>query len=99
MAEVEVFAPDLMDRSKITAALPGCAVVARVADLGQAPVVIVDLSRPGVVDAIARLVADGRRVIGFGSHVDRATLDAARQAGAEVMVRSAFFSQVAAVVG
>lgn len=94
-----MFAPDLMDRSKITAALPGCTVVARVADLGQAPVVIVDLSRPGVLDAITRLVGEGRRVIGFGSHVDRPTLDAARQAGAEVVVRSAFFSRVGEVVG
>lgn len=99
MADVEVFAPDLMDRSKITAALPGCSIVARVADLGQAPVVVVDLSRPGVLDAVTRLVAEGRRVIGFGSHVDRATLDAAREAGAEVFARSAFFSRVGSVVG
>jgi len=94
MVDVEVYAPDLMDRSKISAALPGCVVARRVADLGHAPVVIVDLSRPGVVEAIGRLVGEGRRVIGFGSHVDRATMDAAAGAGAEVMARSAFFSRI-----
>lgn len=94
MAEVEIFVPDLMDRSKVTAALPGCAVARRVEDLGHAPVIVVDLSRPGVVDAIGRLVGEGRRVIGFGSHVDQATLDAARAAGAEVMARSAFFGRL-----
>lgn len=94
MGDVEVYAPDLMDRSKISAALPGCVVVRRVEDLGHAAVAVVDLSRPGVVEAIGRLAGEGRRVIGFGSHVDRATMDAAASAGAEVMARSAFFGRI-----
>ncbi|GAC1356986.1 MAG: hypothetical protein NVSMB4_17290 [Acidimicrobiales bacterium] len=100
MAEVVVFAPDLMDRSKITAVAPGALVVRSVdAVTGGAGVTIVaDLSRPGVVDALGPWVASGARVIGFGSHVDRALLDTARGSGAEVMARSAFFGRVAEIL-
>lgn len=87
------YVPDLMDRSKVTAARPEVVVVRRLDDLVPAggDTVLVDLSRPGVVDALPGLVARGARVIGFGSHVDRERLDAARATGAEVMARSAFF--------
>jgi hypothetical protein len=58
--------------------------------------VLVDLARPAVRDAIGDLrKATTGRLIGFGSHVDRDVLDAARQAGCdEVLARSAFFSRV-----
>jgi len=65
--------------------------------------VVVDLSRPGVLDAISSIAA-GRgertvRVLGFGSHVDRVLLDEARARGCdEVLARSAFFGDLAAVL-
>jgi hypothetical protein len=98
---LRVFAPDLMDRSKILAAAPGGVVVARVTDLagGAGDTVVVDLSRPGVREAVAGLVAAGARVVGFASHVDRDGLDAARGAGCEVFARSAFFSRVGELLG
>ncbi len=92
------FVPDLMDRSKVAAA-GTVTFVQQPADLtGQpADLVIVDLSRPGVLDALPDLA--GTRVIGFASHVDRALMDAARAAGCtEVLARSVFFSRVADIV-
>jgi hypothetical protein len=88
---VFAFVPDLMDRSRLSGL--DVTFVVTPAELGAAGVddiVVVDLSRPGVLDA---LIATGpARTIGFGSHVDRALLDAARAAGcSEVMARSEFF--------
>ena len=88
---VFAFVPDLMDRSR----LGGLDVtfVARPEDLAPVPgdIVVVDLSRPGVLEALQGL-GDGARTIGFGSHVDTKLLDAARAAGCdEVMARSEFF--------
>ncbi len=98
---VAVFAPDLMDRSKITAVAPDALVVTRIEDIVAAPgdTVIVDLSRPGVIDAVAALVGSGVRVVGFASHVDRETVDRAHAAGCEVFARSAFFSRVGDLLG
>jgi DNA-binding NarL/FixJ family response regulator len=93
---VVAYVPDLMDRSKVAAAGPPVSFVstpdALVDAAPGADVVVVDLGRPGVVDALPALVATGARVVAFGSHVDRATLDSARAAGCEeVLPRSAFF--------
>jgi hypothetical protein len=98
---VFVFAPDLMDRSKIVAAAPASVVVPRAEQLtaGAGDTVVLDLARPGAIAAAGPLVAAGARVVGFASHVDRDGLDAARAAGCEVYARSAFFSRVAALVG
>jgi len=87
VAEVAAYVPDLMDRSK----LGGVRFVRRPEDLVDAeePTVLVDLSRPGVLEVLPRLV--GRRVVGFGSHVDRETLEAARAAGCQALPRSQFF--------
>lgn len=86
------FVPDLMDRSRLAGL--DVTFVARAEELHAAvdgDVVIVDLSRPGVLDALVGVTA-GVRTIGFGSHVDRELLDAARAAGCgEVMARSEFF--------
>ncbi|MEY2477749.1 MAG: hypothetical protein QOG87_3064 [Actinomycetota bacterium] len=86
------FVPDLMDRSRLGGldvtfvARPEELTAAREGDL-----VVVDLARPGVLGAVGGLAA-GVRTIGFGSHVDRDLLDAARAAGCEeVMARSEFF--------
>jgi hypothetical protein len=91
--KILVYAPDLMDRSKIAAALPGARFVGAPVELaGEADLVIVDLSRPGALDALPAITA---RTIGFGSHVDTDLLDAARAAGCdEVLPRSRFFARL-----
>jgi hypothetical protein len=92
---VVAYVPDLMDRSKVSAAVPGATFVSRPVALTEAAagadVVVVDLSRPGVLDVLPLPV----RVVGFASHVDKETLAAAQAAGAVVMARSAFFRDVA----
>jgi hypothetical protein len=90
---VVAYVPDLMDRSRLSAAVPNVSFVPAAAALADAAagadVVIVDLSRPGVLDALPANV----RTVGFGSHVDTALLDAARAAGCDVVVaRSKFFA-------
>ena len=59
------------------------------------------LSRPGVLDAITAVAGvDGRRVIGFGRHTERELLADAGIAGCdEVLARSEFFADPAAVLG
>ena len=97
--KVAAYVPDLMDRSKVAAA-GDVTFVARPADLAgvAADVAVVDLSRPGALEALAPLA--GVRTIGFGSHVDRALLDAARAAGCdEVLPRSAFFARLPELLG
>lgn len=100
MRPVIVLAPDLMDRSRISAALPGARFVHSAAELAHADpdaLVLVDLHRAGVLDAVAAL---DNHVIGFGSHVDDALLDEARAAGcAEVLPRSRFFRRLADLAG
>jgi hypothetical protein len=95
---VVALVPDLMDRSRL-----GGVVDAFVRDVGaladvSADAAVIDLGAAGALDAIGPLVARGVRVIGFGSHVDTARLDAARAAGAVVLPRSRFFSDPAAAV-
>ena len=94
------YVPDLMDRSRIEGAAPGpVRFASSPADLvelaGRADLVVVDLSRPGVLDVLADVSALGVRVVGFGSHVDTDTLAAARSAGCDqVLARSAFFGRL-----
>lgn len=98
--------PDLMDQSKLTARddidvtfVRDPADLAATAREVSATIVVVDLSRPGVLAALAAGDLPGR-VIGFGSHVDRDLLDAARSTGSlEVMPRSQFFGRLDAVLG
>lgn len=100
---VAAFAPDLMDASKIRGTLDGVHMVRNVAKLPavEAQVLLVDLSRPGVIDAIEQLAARANAgagrpyIIGFGSHVDDSLLAAAEQAGCdEVLPRSVFFKRL-----
>jgi hypothetical protein len=96
---VVAYVPDLMDRSKIAAAAPSVVFVRSPAELigADCDVVVVDLSRPGVIEVAGSL--PGRR-IGFGSHVDRQRLASARAAGFhDVMVRSEFFAQLGRLLG
>ena len=94
MTRIAAYVPDLMDRSKVAAA-GGDAVtfVRSPADLAAAgaQLVVVDLARPGVLDALAQL--GDVHSIGFASHVDRELAAAAEAAGCnEVLPRSRFFS-------
>ena len=92
MTRVAAYVPDLMDRSRFSG-IDGVEFVGSPAALAdvEADVVVVDLSRPGVLDALP----EGVRTIGFGSHVDRALLASARAAGIEeVMPRSEFFRRI-----
>jgi hypothetical protein len=96
------YVPDLMDRSKVAAAAPGAVFVGSPADLAaraaEADLVVVDLGRPGVLDALADL--GGVRTIGFASHVAGDVIAAAQTAGCdEVLPRSRFFAQVADLLG
>lgn len=83
------FVPDLMDRSKLT----GVRFVPTVEALRGAAEdeVLLDLGRPGALEAVTGLVAGGKRVVGFVSHVDRATIEAATAAGCEALPRSELF--------
>jgi hypothetical protein len=106
MTRVLALAPDLMDRSRITAALGAeVELVATTGHLRQSldaaagsgsgpEIVVVDLGRRGVLDALPGIrAATGARIVGFGPHVERDLLAAARQAGCdEVVARSVFFS-------
>ena len=101
---VVAYVPDLMDRSKVAAAGPAVSFVATPAALVEAApgadVAVVDLGRRGVADVMPALVATGVRVVAFGSHVDRETLEGARAAGCEeVLPRSAFFRDLPSLLG
>jgi hypothetical protein len=91
---------DLMDRSKISAAIDG-ATFARTADAcADADVVIVDLARFGDQVAPLRAAVPAGRLVCFGPHVDEASAQAATAAGADaVMPRSKFFRDIAAAIG
>lgn len=96
MTRIAAYVPDLMDRSKVAAVAPDAAFVSTPQALADvdADIYVVDLNRPGAVDALAAL--GGRRVVGFASHVDRDTLSAAgEQPGVDAMKRSEFFGRLA----
>jgi hypothetical protein len=98
--------PDLIDRSRIEplAASVGASVrfvddVASLRLLGSDRwhVVIVDLDAAGALTAISALPTS--RSIGFGSHVNRELLDAARESGYdEVVSRSVLFRRLPALI-
>jgi hypothetical protein len=90
---------DLMDRSRISAAIPDAVFVRDAAACSDADVVIIDLARSGGAVGAVRAGVPGARIVGFGPHVDDATADAARAAGADVVLpRSRFFHDPAAAV-
>ena len=92
---VLAYVPDLIDRSKLSGALPGVVLLRRPEELDgcEADLVVVDLGRPGVLEVLPRVRAT--RLIGFASHVDRGALAAARAVGCDAMARSKFFSSLA----
>jgi hypothetical protein len=97
------YVPDLMDRSRVEmagrAAGRPVEFVARPEDLVSAVglgarFVVVDLAPAGVLEVLPRL--GPAHTVGFASHVDKALLAAAREAGCdEVLARSAVFRRLA----
>jgi hypothetical protein len=95
---IAAFVDDLMDRSRLSAALPTVTYVRSPAGL-EASVVIIDLAAHADAVPVVRAALPAARIVAFGSHVDGAVLDAARNAGADVVVpRSRFFRDPAAAV-
>jgi L-alanine-DL-glutamate epimerase-like enolase superfamily enzyme len=100
---IVALAPDLADRSHLASALGDEVTFVPVAALLPAAaagvdVVVVDLTRAGVLDVLVDVIAVAGRVVAFGPHVDTDLLAAATAAGAEVLPRSRFFRDVAAAV-
>jgi DNA-binding NarL/FixJ family response regulator len=86
---------DLMDRSRISAAIPD---VTFMLD-GAADVVIVDIAKSLQTVAEIRAETPGIRIVCYGPHVDDDAAVAARAAGADVvMPRSRFFRDPAAAI-
>ena len=86
---------DLMDRSRISAAIPD---VVFMLD-GTADVVIVDLARGPQVVAEIRAETPAVRIVCYGPHVDEDSATAAAALGADVvMPRSRFFRDPAAAI-
>jgi hypothetical protein len=90
---------DLMDRSKVTAAVPGAEFGRDAASCGGADVVVVDLARFGDDVAAVRAAAPAARIVAFGAHVDEDAFARARADGADAtLARSVFFRDPAAAV-
>lgn len=91
---------DLLDRSKIAAALPEARFGTRPEDCAGAEVVVIDVkAHPGAVTAVRELVP-AARIVAYGRHDNPAALHAAKAAGADVSVpRSRFFHDPVAAVG
>ncbi len=90
---------DLLDRSKIEAAVPGARFAAAPDDCAGADAVVIDVkAHPDTVAAVRKLFP-AARIVAYGRHDDPGALDAARAAGADVALpRSRFFHDPAAAV-
>ena len=92
--------PDLMDRSRVSAALPDATFVRDAPSCAGAAVVLVDLGRHSADVAAVRRAAPTARIVAFGAHVDEERLALARADGADVVLpRSQFFRDPAAAAG
>ena len=90
---------DLMDRSRISAALHEVEFVSDETAADGAALVVIDLARHAGAVAGVRQRCPTARIVAYGSHVDAAALEAAQAAGADaVLPRSRFFRDPAAAV-
>lgn len=98
---IVAYVPDLMDRSRLSGF--GIEFVAGAGALGPAAgptdLVLVDLARPGALDAGIELASLGHRVVGFAPHVDEDLRSRAAAGGVEVLARSRFFRDPATALG
>lgn len=91
---------DLMDRSRLTGALPGLETVSAPAACAEADVVVVDLSRFAAEIPAVRAVAQDATIVGYGPHADRALGEEGLAGGADTVVaRSRFFRDPAGFLG
>jgi hypothetical protein len=98
--DIVAFVDDLMDRSRLSGAIPGVRFGRTVDDAGGADVVIIDLARYRDLVRAVRGTHDAARIIGFGPHVDDEAMESAREDGADLAVpRSRFFRDPAATIG
>jgi hypothetical protein len=96
---VAALVDDLLDRSRLAAALPATTFLTDPGGLGPVDVVVVDLARHAADLALVRGARPEARIVAFGPHVDADALRAARAAGADrVLARSAFFRDPAAAI-
>jgi hypothetical protein len=92
MPRVVALVGDLMDRSRLSTALPDVVFSSDVASCAAANVIVIDLARHGGLVAAARATTPGARIVAFGPHVDDDLLAAARADGADVVLsRMQFF--------
>ncbi|HTK14800.1 MAG TPA: hypothetical protein VL769_00280 [Acidimicrobiia bacterium] len=90
---------DLMDRSRISAAVPDITFVRDAAACAGADVVIIDLARSGRHVRAVRSAAPAARIVCFGPHVDEEGASAALADGADVVLpRSRFFGDPAGAI-
>ena len=90
---------DLMDRSKVSAAVSGVEFVRSAEACAEADVVIVDLAKFGEQVPSLRAASPSVRLVCFGPHVEEASAAAAREAGADVVLpRSKFFRDPTAAI-
>jgi DNA-binding NarL/FixJ family response regulator len=89
---IVAYVSDLMDRSRVQAAVDGITFVSDPTAAAGADVVLVDLARFAAAIAAIRAAAPEARIVAFGPHVDEELLDRAATAGADtVLPRSRFF--------
>jgi hypothetical protein len=95
---VVLLSRNLMDRARIEPVVVGSgAELSRfAADLTDPlpDLLVVDLEHEDAVTALERYTGAGVPAVAFGPHAARDLLDEARRLGAEVVVRSAFFSDL-----
>ncbi len=97
--KVVALSSDLMDRSRMTAAIPGISFARDRAEYKEADVVIVDLARFGSAVGEVRRALPNARIVAFGPHVDEDAATDARESGADlVWPRSRFFRDPAAAL-
>lgn len=94
MTRIAAFVPDLMDRSRFVRPVEWVAGLEQLATV-DAELVIVDLSRPGVLEALP----GGIPVVGFAPHVDDDLLAKAADRGIEALSRSVFFRRLGDLLG
>jgi DNA-binding NarL/FixJ family response regulator len=90
---------DLLDRSKISAAVPNASFPTSADECAGADVVVVDVKVHSDAVATARKLAPDARIVAYGRHDDPAALEAARAHGADAALpRSRFFRDPAAAI-
>ena len=96
---VVAFVGDLLDRSKISAAVPDAGFARAPEDATGADVVVVDVKVHPEAVAAARKLVPGARIVAYGRHDNPEALEAARADGADAALpRSRFFQDPAAAV-